>query len=151
MEMEAWKASDEFDGVVLLSDSSPDVGCELQGMVADLLFKDSSFRRMTLPGRMLAYGYQTFVYETMALVWTVHLIVGSNADMLSWFFNKVVCVTTDYGVEVLTLLCCDVVPAFVRWLAGEPLHQLHGLVNRNEQLMKFAIRIGGWSHSMGGS
>ena len=145
------KEWDALDGVNLYSDSSPVVGAELQGMVMDCHLTDGSYHRLTLPGSLLAYGYTHFVAKTMALIWAIHLLVGSDEEMLTWFFSHVVSITTDYGVELSTALVCDVVKAFVLWLRGVPITELHSYVKKGSRLMPYALRMGGWSHSLGNS
>ena len=61
---------DRLSSINLCSDSSPVTGEELQGMVADTIYKDRSTRRSILPGCSLAYGQFNAVAKCMALVWS---------------------------------------------------------------------------------
>jgi len=43
----------------------------------------------------------------------------------------------------------DILPAFVRWVAGTPLSDVGNFVNFGQWLMQRSSRIGGCSHSLG--
>ncbi|CAK0904653.1 unnamed protein product, partial [Prorocentrum cordatum] len=44
----------------------------------------------------------------------------------------------------------DVLPAFLAWISGRPLAAVAPLVNSSCRLLPNAVRISGWSHTMGG-
>jgi hypothetical protein len=137
----------------LYSDASPVVGSELQGMVADFCFKPSSqlpMRRRTLPGATLQYGWTDWVSKSMCLVWSVFLVIGPELDALTYFFHKTRSITTDYGVEIATVLICNVLPCFIHWLSGKVmLSNISHLIDTSTRLMPRCLRIGGWSHTLG--
>ena len=58
-------------------------------------------------------------------------------------------ITTDYGVELSIGLLCDIIPAFLDWVNGASLGDAAHFINRDQRLMPNALRIGGWSHSIG--
>ena len=148
-EFETWMANDELEAINLFSDSSPVVGAELQGMVMDVHTKHGGYRRITMPGSTLTYGHFDWISKTMALVWSCFLLVGCRLPILSWFFEHVVSVTTDYGTELKSATMSNILPALVRWVNVASLSSLHDYVVGSERLMPRALRIGGWSHSLG--
>ena len=143
------RVHDMIDAITLYSDSSPTSGSEMQGMLCDVFRKGGGFERITLPGSTLQYGQCDAVSKTIALVWAVWLLVGPHIEELAYLFNKVVGVTTDFGVEVFTLMVPNILRAFVAWVSGTPLQQCMGLVDFENRLLPFAIRLSGFGHSMG--
>ena len=135
--------------VCLYSDASPVVGVELQGMVMDVLLNDNTLHRVVLPGSSMAYGHTDGCAKCIALVWSIWLVVGSTEKNLRYVLSRVRSLTTDYGGELVILLMCDVLPAFLRWVSGMPLEDCRRFVNFNDRLMPRAVRIGGFSHSLG--
>jgi hypothetical protein len=80
----------------------------------------------------------------------VFLVLGSGLDELYFFFHHTRSITTDYGVELSTMLICDVLPAFTVWVSGKfSVSQVAHLIDTNSRLMKRCLRIGGWSHTFG--
>jgi len=150
-QFEVWLKDDAVEAINLYSDASPVVGAELQGMVMDVHIRNEELQRLTMPGAMLAYGRTGWIDKTLALVWAVHLMVGSELSSLEYFFRHVVSITTDYGVELKCASLNNILPAFARWLKGESLRvwDMGKAVSRDSRLMPFVLRIGGWSHTMG--
>ena len=144
------RVHDRIDAIQLFSDSSPNSGSEFQGMVADVHRKDKSFERLVLPGSTLAYySLCDAISKTIALVWAVWLVVGPDIDDMRYWFDKVVGVTTDFGIEVLTVTVPNILRAFVAWASGTPLMECMALVDHTERLLRNAIRISGWGHLLG--
>ena len=44
----------------------------------------------------------------------------------------------------------DVLDAFVAWASGRPLNRLRPLVLQDQRLFNRALRMAGWSHTLGG-
>ena len=156
-EFAAYKAEDSIAAICLHSDGSPVTGLELQGMVMDMIFHEEFNRpmvRRTLPGSALPYGRTDWVAKTFALVWAIWLVVGSDLATLNYFFDSVVSVTTDYGVEISSALICNFLPAFIQWIyKGGPagkvdISSVSSLIDSKVRLMRNALRIGGWNHSL---
>ena len=55
-----------------------------------------------------------------------------------------------HSIEVHLLELPDLLPAFMQWLDGADIQAVRPLINHNSRLMPNAIRLGGWSHSLGG-
>ena len=142
-ELRSWQVADCLLGICLFSDASPVIGRELQGMVAEFLFKDGSMRRRTLPGLIMSHGHCDWVSKAMALVWAVFLIAGPTLDSMYFFFDNVRSVTTDYGVELSIVTICDVLPAFLKWRGGATLDFVGPFVSHAHRLMPRALRIWG--------
>ena len=138
-----------MQAVSFYSDDSPVIGSELQGMIMDVILKDGTLHRYTLPGSTLAYGHTDTISKAMALVWAVHLVVGNELDVLRYCFDKVRSLTTDYGVELGINSVVDMLPAFVKWIRNTPFDVLACDVNKDSRLMPNSLRVGGWSHSCG--
>jgi hypothetical protein len=141
---------DTIRGIAVYSDASPVVGAELQGMIADVMYKDNSVERTTLPGSTLAYGHTDAVAKTMALVWAIFLVAGPTLKVMRYFFDHITSLTTDFGVEMHLLELPDVLVAFLKWVGGAPLAGLGPDVVHSRRLMWRALRIAGWSHTLGG-
>ena len=84
-ELHSWQVANSLLGICIFSDASPVIGKELQGMVAEFLFKDGSMRRRTLPGSTMAYGHCDWVSKATALVWAVFLIAGPTLEWMQLF------------------------------------------------------------------
>ena len=132
------------------SDASPVVGVELQGMLVDVVLEDDSVTRLILPGSTLAYGHTGTVSKGLALLWAVWLIAGPETKELQWFCSHVRSLTTDFGVEMHLLDLPDMSAAMVAWAGGRALHRVRPLVQPDTRLFPRALRIAGWSHTMGG-
>ena len=142
----------QFDllfSVNIWSDSSPNSGEELQGMVMDIMLVDGTHERIALPAASLVYGMFDSVSKTMAIVHAIWMIAGPDHATIAYVCSKVMSVTTDFGTEIHTLEMVDVTRAYCMWMAGKPMEQLHGFVNREQRWLPFAIRISGWSHTYG--
>ena len=132
------------------SDASPVVGVELQGMIIDVVFTNGHMERIILPGSTLAYGHTTTLDKGVALLQAIWLVAGPTLDDIQWFLSKVRSLTTDFGVEMHLLDVPDISEAFIAWMNGRPLHTLRMLVKPDRRLFRLALRIAGWSHTMGG-
>jgi len=151
-----WRAQGVVKAITVYSDASPVVGVELQGMLVDIVFRagegfrDGDVIRLILPGSTLAYGHTDTISKGMALLWGIWLIAGPTTDDITWFCYNVRSFTTDFGVEMHLLDIPDVAEAMVAWAGGRPLHQVRILVKPDSRLFRRALRIAGWSHTMGG-
>ena len=140
---------DRIESICLLTDGSPNTGTEIQGMVMDVLRRDGSTETIVLPGCTLLYGMFDAVSKSIALLHALWVIAGPDYATLEYVLRKVICVTTDFGCEVRTLEMVDCVRAYCEWMRGVPWESLRPLVNRDRRWLPNAIRIGGWSHTMG--
>ena len=57
--------------------------------------------------------------------------------------------TTDFGLDILTVEMPNVLHAFLDWIAGAPFETIHTKVRLGERVLSRAIRISGWSHCYG--
>ena len=145
-----WRADDVVKVVNVYSDASPVVGTELQGMILDIIFRDGSLERLILPGSTLAYGHGGAISKGVALVWALWLVCGPEEDALRWLISKIRSFTTDFGVEMHLLEIPDLVSAVISWTGGTPLERVRGMIKPDVRLFSKAMRIAGWSHSLGG-
>jgi len=81
------RVSDAIASIHLFSDASPVTGEELQGMLVDIVRKDGTTSRSTLPGASLCYGAFSAVAKCLALVWVVFLIAGPAEEDMRYFFK----------------------------------------------------------------
>ena len=146
----AWFEADCIKCICVYSDASPVVGTEIQGMVIDVIFHDGATERIILPGSTLAYCLADTVAKGIALLWAIFLVAGPSAQALRAFCWHVSSFTTDFGVEMHLLEMPDVIDAFVAWVSGAPLERLRPLVNQDTRLFQRALRMAGWSHTLGG-
>ena len=145
-----WRRDDLIRSINIYSDASPVVGAELQGMLIDVNFKDNSSRRLTLPGSTLAYGFAGSTSKSVALVHALWLVGGPRADDTRWLCSMVRSMTTDFGVEMHLLEAPDIIDAFVQYMDGAPLESVAPLVKVGTRMWPRAMRIAGWSHTIGG-
>ena len=143
------RMADAIECVNLVTDASPNSGFELQGMAAVIRRTDASWYVMNFPGSSLAYGMADAVTKCVALLWGIFLLCGPAYDDIAYVCKKVFCITTDFGLEILTVEMVNILPAFMRWIAGEPLESLGPYVRYGERLFPNAIRLYGWSHCFG--
>jgi hypothetical protein len=119
-------------------------------MLVDVTFNDGSPAiRLVLPGSTLAYGRTGTMDKGAALLWSIWLIAGPSLDALEWFCDNVRSLTTDFGVEMHLLELPDIKEALLAWAAGCPLPRVRMLVKPDQRLFRKALRIAGWSHTMG--
>ena len=145
-----WRHDGAVRSIHIYSDASPVVGSELQGMILDVMLTDGSLERLVLPGSTLAYGHTDSVSKGVALVWALWLIAGPTTDDLAWVCSKIRSLTTDFGVEMHLLELPDIVQAFVAWVGGISLANVQHLIVHNKRLFGKALRIAGFSHTLGG-
>ena len=74
---------------------------------------------------------------------------GPTADDLAWICSKVTSFTTDFGVETHLLEMPDISAALVAWAGARPLHSVRHVINQDKRQFWKAMRIAGWSHTMG--
>ena len=145
-----WRADDVLKAINVYCDASPVVGVELQGMLIDVVLKNGEVNRMVLPGSTLAYGRTGTMSKGVGLLWAIWLIAGPTAGDVAWFCHNVRSLTTDFGVEMHLLDIPDIAEAMIRWAGGLPLHQARVWVKPDVRLFNRALRLAGWSHTMGG-
>ena len=140
---------DTLVSINVYSDSSPNAGEEIQGMVADILREDEEPVRVILPAGTLAYGLFDGISKAICLLHSFWMLAGPTYLLLSYVLSKVVSVTTDYGTELSTLTMDDCVLAYCLWMGGLPLGQCKQYVNKGARWLPNALRVGGWCHSWG--
>jgi len=140
---------DRIDFIGFYSDSSPVTGEEIQGMLLDVILKDETHRRVTLPGASLPYGLFGSIMKSVTLLWACWLVAGPFFEHMSYFYSKCRCITTDGGAEIKTLDLPDVLKAFLKWNAGARLEDCRGLVDHSRRLLYNSLRVSGWSHCWG--
>jgi len=141
--------ADMIEAICLYSDASPVTGTELQGMVAEVVFKSGNLRRIVLPGASLSYGSYDAVNKTIALLHALWLTFGIDKATLRKALELVVSITTDFGVEMLTVEVPDCVDAFYSWMEGEPISTCGLYINWERRLFPRCFRVSGWSHACG--
>ena len=147
----SWFEANCIKTICVYSDASPVVGVEIQGMIIDVIFRDLTRERIILPGSTLAYGHAGTISKGVALVWAIWLVAGPEVGSLRHFCDHVISFTTDFGVEMHLLEMPDIADAFVAWVTGAPIgHQLRSLVNQDRRMFRRALRMAGWSHTLGG-
>ena len=82
-------------------------------------------------------------------LWGIFVIVGPSEMMVRTFVDHVISFTTDFGVEMGLVTCPDILSAFLAWVAGRPLEECRGLVDRSRRLFRNCLRIVGWNHTLG--
>ena len=82
-------------------------------------------------------------------MWTIYLICGPNEGLMRWLLDKTTSVMTDMGAELGIIDQPDMLPAFLAHLAGASILSLRGTVPRSSRLIRYALRISGWSHMWG--
>ena len=148
-QFQRWRKDNVIRSINVYSDASPVTGAELQGMVIDVNFKDGRMERIILPGSTLAYGHCSSLDKGIALIWAIWLVAGPSEDDVRWFCSMVRSLTTDFGNEMHLLEVPDVVSALVLWIDGVPLHRLQNRVHHDRRLFTRALRLAGWSHTLG--
>ena len=145
-----WRHDGSLRAINIFSDASPVTGKELQGMLIDVTFSDGKEpMRLVLPGSTLAYGHTSTMDKGAALLWAIWLIAGPSLEDLTFFCDHVRSLTTDFGVEMHLLELPDIKEALLAWAAGCPLPRVRMLVKPDQRLFRKALRIAGWSHTMG--
>ena len=81
----------------MFTDSSPVTGEEFQGMIADIVFKNGSLRRLTLPDASLGYCNFDAVSKAVSLLWASWLVAGPSERRMRFFLGKVQSIVTDGG------------------------------------------------------
>jgi len=142
-------AHDLLKAVNVYSDSSPVSRTEMQGMVIDVHFHNGDFERIELPGGTLCYGLFDAISKTICLLHAFWLIAGPDAATLQYFCSRVISVTTDFGTEKHTIEMRDCVRAYCEYMDGRPLDECRQFVDVTRRWLPNAIRLAGWSHSLG--
>ena len=119
-------------------------------MILDVMFKDESLERIVLPGSTLAYGHSDTLSKGVALLWALFLVAGPTEADVRLACDHVRSLTTDFGVEMHILEVPDILPAFFKWIGGTPLDRCAQFVNNERRLWRRALRVAGWSHTLGG-
>jgi len=140
---------DNIIAINLYSDSSPVSGEEMQGMVMDIHRRDDNHVRVELPGCNLSYGQFDAISKSVCLLHAMWLVAGPDAKTIKYCLRKVSSITTDFGTEMHTLEMRDVVDAYCAYMEGAPLEHCRTLVNMSQRWLPNAVRISGWSHTMG--
>ena len=149
-ELEAWRSLDMVRNINMYSDGSPVTGAELQGTLADFCMRDQRVLRRTLPGSQLSYGFMGVTAKSIACLWGLLIIGGFEHGMAEWLVSKISSFTTDFGNEIRLLEIPDVLDAVRAWARGSPMADVMFLVKQDKRLYQNAIRIAGWSHTLGG-
>jgi hypothetical protein len=118
-------------------------------MVLQLCLITVLFRTIVLLGVCLQMGGMSILDKAMAFLWTIYLICGPNEGLMRWLLDKITSVTTDMGAELGIIDQPDMLPAFLAHLAGASILSLRGTVPRSSRLIRYALRISGWSHMWG--
>ena len=142
-------AKDEIVGINCHADSSPVTGSEIQGMVLDFCKTDKRVRRIRCPGATLSYSMTDTINKTVVFLWSVRLVCGPLLSHMQYFVSKVICFTTDFGVESCIPDSPDLLTAFIAWVDGAQLLAIRELINFNRRLFYRCIRVSGWSHAAG--
>jgi len=132
----------------LYSDSSPVSGTEIQGMVLDINRRDGNNERIELPGANLSYGLFDSISKAICCLHAFWLITGTE-DVLLYLCSKVASVCTDFGTEMHTIEMRNVSAAYCVYMDGADLEECRRRVDTTQRWLPNAVRISGWSHTMG--
>ena len=146
-----WGRQDAIRSINIYSDASLVAWAGLQGMLIDVNLKDGTMERSVLLGSTLAYGFTGSMSKSVAFLHALWLVAGPEAEMVRWICGKVRSMTTDFGVEMHLLEALDVVDAFIVHLNGAPLDRFVALMIHGTRMWPRALRIAGWSHTLGGA
>ena len=78
--------------------------------------------------------------KVIALLWALHLVMGTNYEQLEWLMCHIVSVTSDMGTEFGITDCPNVLRAFLRRRMGVPMQLLHGTVCPVSRLFPRAVK-----------
>ena len=141
--------TDAVESIHCYSDASPVTGSEIQGMIAELVLRDGRLRRVALPCGSLSYGHFDDVNKGMCFLFGVWMVFGPLLKHMEYFCSKVLSWTTDFGVEMLSVLLPGVLVAFLAWNSGTLLQLCAPLVDFSVRCFPRSLRIAGWSHGLG--
>ena len=110
---------DDVESVHVYSDGSPVVGEEVQGM-ALYIFILGVTHRYVLPDVVLHFGGTRLVDKAVAFLWALHLVIGTDYPLMTWFLGLVVSITTDMGTEIRLVDVPDISRACLRTRMGVP-------------------------------
>jgi len=68
---------------------------------------------------------------------------------MAFVFENIRGICTDFGTEVRTIELPDILRALLAWMDGRELVECRTLVNYDRRLFYRALRMSGWSHTMG--
>jgi hypothetical protein len=139
---------DELVSCHLYSDGSPVTGQELQGMVLEMITCSTIFV-FIMPGVVLHFGGTRLIDKAFAFLWSLHLMVGVEFDILDWIRSKIRSITTDQGTESRLAYVPDILRAFLRRRCGLPFSLLQGMIDPFSRLLPYALPISGWGHLFG--
>ena len=144
-ELEAlYMCQDTVESMHVLSDGSPVTGTELQGMILQIIKRNSRHTvNIILPG--VAHGCCRLIDKALALMWAIFLVTG-DMNVMAWVFSLIRSVTTDMGVELGLGGVSNLLPIFEKWMRGARVHTLVNEVVPQSRLMPRALTIPGWSH-----
>ena len=142
-------ATDNTLAINLYSDASPVAGEEIQGMLCDIHRKNGDNERVELPGCNLSYGLFDAISKSVCLLHAFWLVAGPDPDTIRYCLHKVISITTDFGTEVHTIEMVDMVAAYCAYMEGSDMTKLRSAVNQEERWLPFALRLSGWSHTLG--
>ena len=148
-QFKANRLCDRVLGFNLFSDASPVTGEEFQGMILETISRTHVLERSTLPGSTLDYGHCGAVNKGVSLLFALFLVAGPFFCDLAWLLAKVVCLTTDFGIEIKTVAMPWILQALLSWMGGRGLLSCKPLIDHSRRLFIRALRISGWSHLMG--
>ena len=149
-EFAAFFQEDKVRSVHFYADGSPVVGHELQAMMMDLVLRDGTLTHHILPAVTLGYAMTSALDKMLALLWVLWLVLGPSATVLLKCLELCISVTTDQGTEASMVDVVDIAAAFMKSLAGGPIHALGDLVRIDRPLLPRAMRIPGWQHMCAG-
>ena len=133
----------------LYSDASPVTGTEIQGMALDVCYDDWQIQTMVMPGVALHFGGAKLIHKVVAFLWSLSLMLGPQIEIMRWFLNKIGSVTSDMGTEFGFIDIGNILAAFIRWRAGEPLARISSTAVESTKLLPNALRVPGWGHLFG--
>ena len=122
-ELEAlYMCQDTVESMHVLSDGSPVTGTELQGMILQIIKRNSRHTvNIILPG--VAQGCCRLIDKALALMWAIFLVTG-DMNVMAWVFSSIRSVTTDMGVELGLGGVSNLLPIFEKWMRGARVHTL---------------------------
>ena len=142
----AYDDPDGIESIHIYSDASPVTGSELQGMVMEVVLAIGTCLQWVMPGVQLHFGGARALDKVLAFLWSLYLMAGPNAFVLSYIIGKITSLCTDMGTEIRMIECPNILHVWLLRLAGVPLDSLPRLFRINSRLFHDAVKIPDWSH-----
>ena len=96
---------DEVVSAHVFADGSPVTGCELQGMILQLVFVDGTIEEFIMSGVVLDFGEARLIDKAQAFLYSLTLIAGIDHGELRWLISKICFCYDRHGHRDRALRC----------------------------------------------